>query len=179
MRFAGCAALLAFVLCGCTPMPDSYAPPVQRQPALAGEAPKAAKKLLRMSEAETDAYIVQDIPKGANGPWRWAGKKPTVRIFLANTAAADPNTVVLVEYSVADATFKDTGPVAFQFFLNGQKIGEERQSKPGAFSFSKTAPPGLLKPGENEIAVEVDKPWKSPADGAELGFILTSIGFVQ
>lgn len=172
--------LFLLVVCAaCTPMPEAYAPPVQRQPALAGEAPKAAKRLLQMGDAETDAYIVQDIPKGANGPWRWAGKKPTVRIFLSNTAASDPNTVVMVEYSVAEATFKDTGPVGFQFFLNGQKIGEQRQTQPGAYTFSANAPPGLLKAGENDLAVEVDKPWKSPSDGAELGFILTAIGFVQ
>lgn len=179
MKLVWLLFLAIFWLSGCTPMPEAYAPPVQRQPALAGEAPKAAKRLLRMSEAETDAYIVQDIPKGANGPWRWAGKKPTVRIFLTNTAANDPNTIVLVEYSVADATFKDTGPVGFQFFLNGQKLGEERQTKPGDFTFTKTIPAGVLKAGENDIAVEVDKVWKSPTDGAELGFILTAIGFVQ
>jgi hypothetical protein len=176
---------LLFPLCllvtcaACVQMPESYAPPVQRRPALSGEAPKTAKRLLRMTDAETDAYVVQDIPKGANGPWRWAGRKPTVRIFLSNTAANDPNTIMLVEYSVAEATFKDTGPVTFQFLVNGQKLGEERQEKPGAYTFSKVIPNGWLKSGENDLAVEIDKPWKSPTDGAELGFILTAIGFVQ
>lgn len=170
------AAVLLVSAAGCVRMPESYAPPVQRKPALNDDAPKTARRLLRMIEPETDAYIVQDIPKNEKGPWRWAGPQPTVRIYVTSTA----DTKVFVEYSVAEATFKDTGPVQFQFLVNGQLLGEVRHEKPGAFTFEKLVPPAMLKQNsENDIAVAVDKPWTAPGDGARLGFILTSIGFTR
>lgn len=174
MRLVGLLPVL--FLTGCVTMPEVYAPPVQRKPALSDDAPKTAKKLLRMIEPETDAYIIQDIPRGEKGPWRWAGARPTVRIYLTSTA----DTRMFVEYSVAEATFKDTGPVNFKFFVNGQLLGEAHHDKPGAYTFDKLAPYQMLKPNsENDLAVEIDKPWVAPGDGAKLGFILTSIGFVR
>ncbi len=167
---------LALVSTGCVTMPEVYAPPVQRKPSLSDEAPKTSKYLLRMIEPETDAYIVQDIPRNEKGPWRWAGPKPTVRIYLTSTA----DLRAFVDYSVAEATFKDTGPVNFKFWVNGQLLGEARQDKPGAYTFEKPVPFQMLKPNyDNDLAVEVDKPWTAPGDGAKLGFILTSMGFVR
>lgn len=129
-----------------------------------------------MVEPETDAYIVQDIPRGVSGPWRWAGVRPIVRIYL--TSIADSK--LFVEYSVADATFKTTGPVHFKFFVNEKLVGEAHHDQPGAYTFEKLIPPQMLKANaENDLAVEVDKPWTSPEDGAKLGFILTSIGFAR
>jgi hypothetical protein len=58
-------AMLVPMLLGasaCVTMPEVYAPPIQRKPALAEDAPRASKRLLRMVEPETDAYIVQDLP---------------------------------------------------------------------------------------------------------------------
>jgi hypothetical protein len=157
-------------------MPETYAPPVQRKPALADEAPKVAKRLLRMDEPETDLHIVQDIPRNETGSWRWAGPKPTVRIYISSTAGVR----MFVEYAVAEATFKDTGPVQFKFLVNGEVAGEMRHNKPGNFTFDKLVPQTMLKTNsDNEFAVEVDKPWVSPEDGAKLGFILASIGFVR
>ena len=164
----------SLALTGCITMPETYAPPVQRKPVMVDQAPKTARRLLRMIEPETDTYIVQDIPRNDKGPWRWAGKRPTVRLFLTSVADSKFH----VEYSVADATFKDTGPQVFQFFVNGKLLAEERRDQPGSYVFEKPVPPELLKPNsENDLAVEVDKPWIAPGDGAKLGFIITAIGF--
>jgi hypothetical protein len=85
-----------------------------------------------------------------------------------------------VEYSVAEATFKDTGPVHFKFFVNEKLLGEAHHDKPGAYTFEKPVPAQMLRANaENDLAVEVDKPWIAPGDGAKLGFILTSIGFAR
>jgi hypothetical protein len=163
-------------LSACVTLPEVYAPPIQRKPALSEDAPRASKRLLRMVEPETDAYIVQDLPRGVSGPWRWAGPRPIVRIYL--TSVADSK--ILVEYSVAEATFKVTGPVNFKFFVNEKLLGEAHHDKPGAYVFEKAVPAQMLKANaENDLAVEVDKPWTSPEDGAKLGFILTSIGFAR
>jgi hypothetical protein len=170
MSLRAATGIGCMLLTGCAGLPESFPPPPQRQPALSSKIP------LQMSDPETDAPIVQDIPKNEKGPWRWAGPKPTVRILLTSVA----DTRLFVEYSVADATFKDTGPVKFRFLVNGQLVDEIRHTKPGAFTLDKPVPAAMLKPNAgNEIAVEVDKPWVAPQDGAKLGFILTSIGFLQ
>ena len=172
------AMALALFVCitACVTMPEVYAPPVQRKPALADESPRISKRLLRMIEPETDAYIVQDIPRNEKGPWRWARKRPTVRIYLTSTA----DLKLFVEYSVAEATFVQTGPVAFQFFANDQLVGQAKHDKPGTYTFEKPVPAQMLKPNaENDFAVEVDKPFIAEADGAKLGFILTSIGYTR
>ena len=170
------SALLLLSCTACVTMPEVYAPPVQRKPAMADESPKVARRLLRMIEPETDAYIVQDIPRNEKGPWRWAGKRPTVRIYLTSTA----DLKLFVEYSVAEVTFKQTGPVAFQFFANDQLVGQAKHDKPGSYTFEKLVPQQMLKANaENDFAVEVDKAFVAEGDGAKLGFILTTIGFAR
>ena len=170
------AALLVLGTTACVTMPESYAPPVQRKPALSEDAPVTTPGLLQMDKVETDAYIVQDIPKGETGPWRWAGPRPTVRLYL--TAIADYK--ARVEYTVAEATFKTTGPVTLRFFVNNQLLGEQRHNLPGTFTFEKSVPYKMLKANnDNDLAVEVDKPYVAERDGAKLGFILSAIGFVR
>ena len=157
-------------------MPESYAPPVQRKPALSEDAPVTSGGILRMDQVETDAYILRDIPKGDTGPWRWTGARPTIRLYL--TTIADYR--ARVEYTVAEATFKTTGPVTLRFFVNDQLLSEQRHDRPGNFTFEKPIPHKMLKANnDNDLAVEVDKPYVAERDGAKLGFILTAIGFVR
>ena len=77
-------SLLLVVLTGCINQPQTYAPPIQREPMLDGQAPKLPKEILRMSDRETDAYIVQDIPRGSPDAWRWTGKRPSVQVFVTD-----------------------------------------------------------------------------------------------
>jgi hypothetical protein len=169
-----CLAISILASTACATLPDSYPPTAQREPALLEDAPRTARILLRMIEPETGASIVRDIPLEVSGPWRWTGKRPTVRIYLTSIEGLK----AVVEYSVAEATLKQTGPVTFQFFVNGHLLGVEKQDKPGNYRFEKAAPATMLEPNAaNELAVEVDKPFVAPEDGAKLGFILTTIGF--
>ena len=143
------------LVAGCISQPQTYAPPIQREPVLDGQAPKPPKQMLQMSDAETDAYIVQDIPKGApaNG-WRWTGKRPTVRLYVT-----DPNGhKMAVDYSVAEATIKDTGPVKMTFYVNDQPLETVDEKTSGVRHFEKAIPPEMLKASaDNTLAVEVDK----------------------
>lgn len=177
MRRSRLGALVPVLLLGaCSKEPDVFMPPVQRQPFLSDQAPKQAKRLVRMSELEADAYIVSDIPTGDNGSWRWTGKRPTVRVYLANAAGWR----LTSEFSLADATMKDTGPVTLQFFVNGKPVGSQRYEKAGAYTFETPVPGELLKPSsDNDVSIEIDKMWVAPEDGAKLGFLLTSLGFTR
>ena len=173
MRFTLVAALL---LTGCISQPQLYAPPVQREPMLDGKPPQRPKDMLRMSDRETDAFIVQDIPKGGNDPWRWTGKRPTVRLYVTDTAGRK----LVADYSIAEATLKDTGPVKLTFFVNGQPLATVNEDKQGVKHFEKQVPPEMLKSGaDNIFAIEVDKVWIAKEDGAHLGFILAGVGLLH
>ena len=169
MRFS---LILLVLLTGCVNQPQTFAPPVQRQPMLDGDAPKAPKQLVTMMDPDADAAIVQDLPRGVNGPWRWAGKKPTVRIFTTNTSGYK----LRVRYAIADSTFKDTGPVSLTFFVNDQPFGVVTETSTGEKLFEKPIPSAMLRANaDNYLAIEADKVWVSKLDGAQLGFILTSV----
>ena len=168
--------LLALTLTGCINQPQLYAPPVQREPVLDGQAPKAPKDMLRMSDRDTDAYIIQDIPKSGTDPWRWTGKRPTVRLAVAETSGLK----LVVDYSVVENTLKDTGPVNLTFFVNGQPLATVHEDKKSIKHFEKSVPPEMLKPGvDNALAVEIDKVWIAKQDGAQLGFLIGGIGLTH
>jgi hypothetical protein len=176
MRTACLIFLGGAFLTGCVSQPQTYAPPVQREPVLNGQAPKPPKHMLSMSDRETDAFIIQDIPTGSADPWRWTGKRPTVRLYVD-----DPGGHKLVaDYSIAQATFKDTGPVKLTFYVNGQPLETVTENQQGVKHFEKPVPPEMLKPSaDNLFAIEIDKVWIAKTDGAQLGFILASIGLTD
>jgi hypothetical protein len=168
--------LLCAVTTACVALPDPYPVPPQRTPALAAGAPTFTHALLRMNEVETDAYIVRDIPKGETGPWRWAGQRPSVRLYLTDVNGYR----VRLEYTIAEVTFKATGPVTFRVLINDRLLETVPHKQHGTFVYDKSVPAGMLKAnGENDLTIEVDKPWVSPNDGAKLGFILAAVGFVR
>jgi hypothetical protein len=163
----------ALLLTACVRQPETYAPPMQRQPVLDGQAVRAPKRVVSMDDPEADAYIVSGLPKGERGQWRWAGKRPTVRLYVTGTAGLS----FVADLSIADATFKDTGPVTLTYFVNGAPLTSTRFDRPGRQAIQHPIPPALLKPnGDNELAIEIDKVWIAPEDKAPLGFILASVG---
>lgn len=173
MRIPFLVLPLVAALTGCISQPQTYAPPVQREPMLDGQAPKPPKHILQMSDRETDAYIVQDIPRGSTDAWRWTGKRPTVRMFVG-----DPNGLkLMVAYSIAEATFKDTGPVKLTFYVNDKPLATVDEKQHGVKHFEQPIPPEMLKASaDNLFAIEIDKVWIAKQDGAQLGFILASVG---
>lgn len=161
---------------GCINQPQIYAPPIQREPVLDGQPPKPPKDMLRMSDRETDSYIIQDIPKGSPDPWRWTGQRPTVRLFVEDLK----DRKLVVDYSIVEATMKDTGPLKFTFFVNDQPLATVAEDKTGVKHFEKLIPPEMLKANaDNVLAVEVDKVWIAPGDGAHLGFLLGAVGLTH
>jgi hypothetical protein len=160
----------------CVNQPQSFAPPIQRQPVLDGQAPKQARQVIEMADPDADAAIVQDIQHGASGPWRWTGRKPTVRLFVSSVEGRK----LKVHYAIADSTFRDTGPLNLKFFVNGSLLATVAEAKPGEREFERAVPRESLRPNaDNLFAIEIDKVWVSKVDGAQLGMILTSIGLTR
>jgi hypothetical protein len=168
--------LFLVLLTGCANIPDSYAPPVQRRP-LSGTEPSPVGHFVNMSDPNAYAYIVKDVSEAAEaGSWRWARKHPELRFFLETTEHLN----FKADFSVAESTFRDTGPVTISVLINGKLLDTIRCAEPGEKHFDKPVPAKLLRAkAMNFAALEVDKVWVSKTDGAVLGFILTRAGFTQ
>jgi hypothetical protein len=166
--------LSIFLLAGCSNIPDSYAPPIQRKP-LTGAEPSPIGTFVSMGSPEADAYIVRDLTEYTPGSaWRWTRKRPELRFFLDGI----DHLKFKVDFSVADATLKDTGPVTISVFINGHPLGSVKCPTAGRQAFEKPVPAAFLHAkAVNFAALEIDKVWVSKTDGAVLGFILTTAGF--
>jgi hypothetical protein len=156
-------------------MPETYAPPVQRQP-FENFRPYRITRVVDMSDGDADSHIVRDILPASGGSWRWAGQRPVLRVTLRKAE----NLMYIIDFSIADATFKSTGPVTMTFFVNDHLLGSDRYTAPGSYHFEKLVPAEWLEAGKDAtVGAEVDKVWVSPEDGVKLGFILTRIGLRQ
>ncbi len=171
MRFL---AVILLALTGCAP-PETWQPlPFQRS--TPDETPGSSlRALVRMSDVDASRHFVRDIDATLqSGAWRWTGKRPELKLFLESTE----NIRVLVEYAVAGDTFRETGPVNVTLYVNGKRVAGRRCEADGRYQFQEMVAPGLLRAkAENTIALEVDKIWTSPVDGAKMGLILLSAGF--
>jgi hypothetical protein len=155
-------------------MPAPYAPPEQRQP-FENFAPYRVSRFVDMADGDAARYVVRDIG-GSNGSWGWTGKHPEVRLFLRTNQMLH----YVMDFTIAGATFKDTGPVTLSFFVNGHLLDKVTYKAEGPQHFDKPVPEAWVQAGKDSIiGAEIDKPWVSPADGVALGFILSRIGLIQ
>jgi hypothetical protein len=163
-------------LAGCSDIPDSYAPPVQRKP-LTGAEPNPIGTFANLGEPSADAYIVSDITGYVeSSSWRWTRKRPELRFFLDSIQ----NLKFEADFSIADVTLKETGPVTISIFINGHRLDSVKYAVAGRKHYRKPVPEAFLLPkAVNFAALEIDKVWVSKTDGAVLGFILTSAGFTE
>lgn len=155
-------------------MPAPYAPPEQRQP-FENFAPYRISRIVGMADGDAEKHFVRDI-QGLAGTWRWTGKHPEVRVFLRTNQMLR----YVIDFTIVEATFKDTGPVTLSFFVNGRLLDKKTYTAPGSQHFEAPVPEDWVEAGkEATVGAEIDKVWFSPADHAALGFILTGIGLRQ
>ena len=170
-----CSCVLILALAGCTRIPDSYAPPIQRKSA--EEVTNGLSYYIQMDMPNATDHLVSDVlPELEGGHWRWALKNPVLRFRIPRTNGLK----LRVDWSVVEDTFKDTGPVTVKFFVEDHLLGEQRADKPENFVFEKPVPEAWLTTDRPVLVkMELDKLWTSPTDGAKRGFILTKLGFVE
>ncbi len=159
-------------LAACSSLPDTYAPPVQREPLQLAER-SALGPYISMGAPNAGAYIVRDIADtAAAGTWRWAFRRPELRFFVP----ANPVKFAM-DFALAGQIF--SGPVTLSVFVNGKLLDRFRYEKPGSYRLEKAVPPELIEAGaENRVTIESDKVWTSK-DGPPLSFILVSAGFQE
>lgn len=169
------ATLLLVLLCGCTKIPDSYAPPVQRHP-VSGPDTSRLKHFIAMNDPAAEDHFLADIGPLESGSWRWTCQNPTLRFVIP-----DPKGLKFsVDFSLSSDTMKETGPITITYFVNGRKLDTVRYEQPGGQHFEKAVPVDWLAGSEDVVVkLALDKVYTAPADGAKLGVTLVRAGFTE
>ncbi len=163
------------LLSSCQNMPEPYAPPVQRQP-FEDARPHRMSRMVDMSDSDSPAHIISGIVPGAPAPWRWANQKAVVKV----TPRLNQGLRFVIDFSLPEVTFKQTGPVTMSFFVNERLLESAAYKTSGEYHYEKAVPAEWVEPlKDTTLAASTDKVWVSPTDGAKLGFILTRIGLTQ
>lgn len=172
MRIVIAAAAL---LASCTPTPPWYSVPVQHKP-LSVEGTIGYGEFVRANDPEAETYFIKDVRGLEGAAWRWTLAEPEFRFFLKSAKGR----VFHLNLGINDVTFRTTGPVRMQIFVNGQLLDEPVFQRPGDAVLEKAVPDGWLKPqAENRVLVKVLNAWPAADPGIFLGFVLHDAGFVS
>jgi len=170
MRLALSLFLLA-ALCGC----GGLVPLPEQRPATTVEDPPDHRFFVRMIVPSADKRIVKDIG-GTPSQFRWTAAEPTVKVKLPDAGPW----VAQMEFALAEATLKETGPVTVEISLNGRVVGQGRYEKPGEQTLTVPVPGDILpNGGEAVLTARVNSVWVAPSDGAKLGVLLKALGFLR
>lgn len=160
------------LLAGCGRAPERYPVPAQRAAVAETGAAVIPEQFAAMGSPWAEEHIVKDIVRGpVSGGYRWTGGNPALRF---RTGSGGPWRLV-VNFAVAEATLRTTGPVRVEFAVNGTGVGAVACARDGYYRFEKEVEAG---PGEVIVSAAVDRTWVSPEDGARLGFMLMDAGLV-
>lgn len=163
------------ILSACQTQPETFAPPVQRQP-IEEFRPYRATRIINMVDSDAESHFVKDITGMVQSNWRWAQKRPTIRLY----PRTNTDVQYVIDFALPEVTFKDTGPVTMSFYVGDHLLERVRYTEPGQKKFEKAVPPEWIVPGQElQLSAEIDKMWTSKTDGEKLGFVLTSIGLIQ
>jgi hypothetical protein len=167
---------MSSALVGCVKIPSTYAPPMERKP-VTGYGANSFGNIVSMSDASAPAHIVKDIsPTVESGSWRWAFKRPEMRFAVTRAR----NVRLSLDLGLAKEAMDATGPVTLSYFVNGRLLEAVRYDQPGNKHYEKPVPADWLRTDAmNTVAIEIDKLFKSPQDGVQLGFILSRAGFIE
>ena len=176
MKLCRGSLTIALWLAGCTAIPDYYAPPVQRRP-MTGPEPSPVTHFVTMNAPNAEAHFVHGVSRHLEGgAWRWLEPRAEL-VFRLPTAQ---RLRFVMEFAIPEVTFAQRGPVVVSVFVNDQLLDRSRYEKGGEFRIEKPVPAEWLRTDlHNYVTLEIDKPWVAPQDGARLGFILKSAGFLQ
>lgn len=165
------AALLA--LCGCHTPPDWYPLPLQRNAGKAATTPVAT--VVSMESLRAEHHIVGGIvTTEAGASWRWTTERPVLRFQLND----NHDLRFVADFVVAEATFKQTGPVTLRFLIDGKEFARQRYDQPGEKHFEAKLDPALLPVEKSfQVAIDIQPFFLSPIDGAKLGILLIRMGF--
>jgi hypothetical protein len=128
-----------------------------------------------MGDPRATEAIVRDISTTSEGVgWRWTNLEPTLKFYLHQYGDQS----FVMDFSIIQMTFKDTGPVTLSCFINDRLLTTVRCPHPGDYHLEKQVPAEWLRDTTPTIVRAVlDKVWTAPSDGARLGYVLVRAGF--
>ena len=159
-------------LCGCRNLPDY---PVPDQRPFFDNVETRPSSLVKMSDPDASLHFFRDIVDGPPDSWRWTAQRPAVKVKLGFRDQA----IYVIDFSIAGATFKDTGPVTVAFTVDDRVLDRVRYDTPGDKHFEKPVPMDWLEGRSKRHRRGGDRQNVDIAqtdDGTRLGFILIRIG---
>jgi len=176
MRTGLAAVVLLVTSAGCLKQPDVFAPPEQRNPTVLDENRKRLH-FVPMSAEEAPEHFLNDIlPDLHDGLWRWTLQRPTLEVRVPKRNGLK----FRAQLTVPEITMEQTGPVTIGVYIDNRMLTERRVEKPGEVVIEQPVGPEWLTTARPVvIRMVIDKIWTSPLDGAQRGFILTGVGFVE
>jgi hypothetical protein len=147
----------------------------EQQPSVTAEDPPDERFYVRMVAHSAGRRIVKDIAEGA-AMFRWTGAEPSIELRVSSPGPW----LARMEFAVAEATLRETGPVTVRLFLNDQLLGQQQFRAPGESTLSFPVPDELLAAaGTARLRAQIEPVWVAPDDGARLGVLLKAMGFVR
>jgi hypothetical protein len=120
-------------------------------------------------------YIVKGVMVGdpkADG--YWTRDEPELQFQLSSVE----HHVFREHFYMPLDTFKQTGPLAVDFYVDGHLLDQARFDKDGDVIYQHDVPVDWLKADSpTTVKMRVHNPYVSPRDGARLGFLLRSASF--
>jgi hypothetical protein len=130
-----------------------------------------------MNDADAESYFVRDVSTYLEGDsWRWTNARPELKFWLTSVKSQR----FTMDFSVAEVTFKETGPVTISVYVNGRRLAAIPCAAPGDFHFENPVPSSwLATDAPTIVALQADKVYIAEPDGVRLGFILKRAGFLS
>jgi hypothetical protein len=128
-----------------------------------------------MGDPRAIEAIVRDISATSEGVgWRWTYLEPTLKFYLHQYEDQS----FVMDFSIIETAFKETGPVTLSCFVNNRLLTTVRCPRPGDYHLEKQVPSEWLRDTNPAVVRAVlDRVWTAPADGARLSYVLVRAGF--
>jgi hypothetical protein len=169
--------LLGLVVLGsCTPLPESYPVPEQRN-GKEGQDPEPLGAFVSFADARSEDYAVKGfLPAAPDQTWRWATESPTVRFRVSHKDGLR----LRVNFAMPEGSHGALLPITVRYFVNDQLLEAVQYKKAGAMEYRKAVPAELLNvDADNLVRLEVSPIYVAEADKQKLSLILSEIGLEQ
>lgn len=168
----GLLALL-LVLASCTPLPESYPVPQQRN-SKDGPEPEPIGSMVSFSDARSPDYLVSGfLPAAPDQLWRWATVSPSVRVRVSEKKGLR----LLLHFAFPDESHKPLLPITVKYFINDHLLDTVIYKTAGVLEYKKPVPEEWLQADvDNLIRWEISPVYVAKADGMQLSMIVSEVG---
>jgi hypothetical protein len=172
---AGAAVLGIALLAACSRPPAVFTPPAQFRAPSGPDAP-VLRNLIDMADPAAEFHLVRGVERTpAPEGWRWTGPGAELWFALETPAGRD----FLLDFAIAEQSFRVTGPVQLTVAINGHLLDRPRYGAHGRHEFRRRVSAEWLRALDiNQVEIECDPPWREPATGTSRGILLFRAGFV-